>query len=89
MMDGLAFDHTHVEQPLAEAVLSPDHCRDYDALVFYDMPGIRFGEGVPQFVPPTATFVENFTALLNEGKGMVFYTMRLPVGLLGRVTPTP
>ena len=44
-MDGLAFDYTHVEQPLAEAVLSPDHCRDYDALVFYDMPGIRFGEG--------------------------------------------
>ena len=36
------------------------------------MPGIRFGEGAPQFVPPTATFVENFTALLNEGKGMVF-----------------
>ena len=72
MMDGLAFDYTHVEQPLAEAILSPDHCRDYDALVFYDMPGIRFGEGAPQFVPPTATFVENFTALLNEGKGMVF-----------------
>ena len=72
MMDGLTFDYTHVEQPLAEAILSPGHCRDYDALVFYDMPGIRFGEGAPQFVPPTATFVENFTALLKEGKGMVF-----------------
>lgn len=72
MIDALGVDYTHVEQPLAANILSVTTCEPYDALVFYDMPGIQFGEGSPEFLAPSDAFKANFEALLNHGKGMVF-----------------
>lgn len=65
---------THAEQPAAQALLNPQACADYDALVFYDMPGITFTRADPpaEFPQPPPDMVEGMRALLNEGKGMVF-----------------
>ena len=35
--------YTHVEQPAAQALFNPQAAEPYDAIVLYDMPGIRFG----------------------------------------------
>lgn len=65
---------THAEQPAAQALLNPSACADYDALVFYDMPGIRFTRSDPpaEFSLPPPEMVEGMRALLSAGKGMVF-----------------
>ena len=65
---------THAEQPDAQELLNPAACVDYDALVFYDMPGITFTRSDPPtiFPSPLAHVVEGMRALLREGKGMVF-----------------
>ena len=34
--------HTFVEQPASQAFLNPEAAEPWDALVFYDMPGIDF-----------------------------------------------
>jgi len=72
MFDSLGINYTHVEQPLAANILSVSTCEPYDALVFYDMPGIQFGESSPQFLTPSDEFKFNFQALLEAGQGMVF-----------------
>ncbi len=36
---------THVEHPAAEAVLTPDATEKFDAILFYDMPGVTFTQG--------------------------------------------
>ncbi|MGA1104138.1 MAG: ThuA domain-containing protein [Pseudomonadales bacterium] len=72
MFDSLGVNYTHVEQPLAANILSVNTCAPYDALVFYDMPGIQFGDASPQFLTPSDEFKNNFQALLEAGQGMVF-----------------
>ncbi len=65
---------THVEHPAAEALLTPEGAAPFDAIVFYDMPGVLFKRDIPPFehVDPSEKFKENFLALLESGKGMVF-----------------
>jgi type 1 glutamine amidotransferase len=63
---------THVEHPAAAAALEPDYAREYDAFVFYDMPGIRFAPGGPAFVRPSARYKANVMALTERGAGLVF-----------------
>jgi trehalose utilization protein len=63
---------TAVEHPAAQHFLSPDAARPFDALVFYDMPGIEFRPDGPHFHEPPEAVVEGFEALLAEGKGLVF-----------------
>lgn len=63
---------TQVENPAAEAFFEPKLAAPYDAFVFYDMPGLRFGPKGPQSSPPSSRTVENLTALLERGFGMVF-----------------
>lgn len=69
-LDGI--EYTHVEQPAAQVFFDPDLARDYDAFVCYDMPGIRFQPGGPEFIEPSARFRERFLELLEAGCGFVF-----------------
>lgn len=65
---------THVEQPAAAHLFDPDRLAEFDVVVFYDMPGIRFTGGEPpvRFLDPPADFVRGFREVLETGKGMVF-----------------
>lgn len=68
------FDTCHVEQPLAQQVLSVKTAQEFDALVCYDMPGIDFTatEDPPRLVSPEPEFIANFIGMLEEGIGIVF-----------------
>lgn len=74
VFDALGHDWRHVEQPQAQDALTAQATAEFDALVMYDMPGIRFtGEDPPvEFVAPTAEFQAQYLDLLNAGRGMVF-----------------
>ncbi len=63
----------HVEHPAARERLHPDRLGDIDAIVFYDMPGVRFTRGDPpvEAVPPDPAVVAGIEALLARGVGMV------------------
>jgi uncharacterized protein len=65
---------TFVDQPAAAMLLNPDAMRRFDAILFYDMPGLDFRAPVeerPAAVPPEPSLVAGFNALLVQGKGMV------------------
>lgn len=72
MFDALDVNYTHVEQPAARVFFNPDMAKDYDALVMYDMPGINFVPGEPQFEVPAEEYRAGLMSLLESGKGMVF-----------------
>lgn len=64
--------HTLVEQPASQSFLNPESAEPYDAIVFYDMPGIDFSTQPPGFVAPSENLKRGFMDLLSTGKGMVF-----------------
>jgi len=78
VFDALGHDWDHVEQPQSQEVLTAQATEQYDALVMYDMPGIRFtgeaSEGNPpvEFIEPSASFQAQYLDLLEAGRGMVF-----------------
>jgi type 1 glutamine amidotransferase len=72
MFDSLGVNYTHVEQPAARVFFNPAMAKDYDVLVMYDMPGIQFKPGGPEFESPDEDFRSGMMALLKSGKGMVF-----------------
>ena len=72
MFDALEINWTHVEQPAARVFFNPDLAEDYDVLVMYDMPGIKFAAGGPEFEIPSDDYKRAFLALLESGKGLVF-----------------
>ncbi len=64
----------HVEQPDALDRIRPGRV-DADAIVFYDMPGLRFTRDPDrplELVPPPDGYVEGLRTLLAQGVGMVF-----------------
>jgi uncharacterized protein len=63
---------THVEQPAAQALFNVEEAANYDAFVLYDMPGIRFRPGAPEFPAPDARFRRRFAELVERGHGFVF-----------------
>jgi len=66
-------DWTLVEQPAAQALLNVKQAAAYDALVFYDMPGIAFHEDAPpDITPPPEAFRRDFQKLVSTGHGFVF-----------------
>jgi type 1 glutamine amidotransferase len=75
MIRGLGgMEPTMVDQPAAAMLLNPDSMRRFDAILFYDMPGLDFRaprDVRPAAVPPEEDFVKGFEALLAEGKGIV------------------
>jgi uncharacterized protein len=70
-MRGLAW--THVEQPAAARLLTPNLAREFAAILFYDLPGLRFRkEAAPVLSEPDAEMKAGFEALLATGKPLVF-----------------
>ena len=65
-------DWTLVEQPAAQALFTVEEAAAFDAFVMYDMPGIRFQPGGPEFLEPSARYRKNFLELLDAGHGFVF-----------------
>ena len=73
-------EYTHVEQPAAQYLFSPDTSKDWDVFVMYDMPGIEFNrssettrESSPiAFHDPPEWYKNGCRDLLEMGKGMVF-----------------
>ena len=72
-------EYTHVEQPAAQAVFAQAHLRQFDAILFYDMPGIEFsrhepsaGRTQPNYPAPSAIFKEQLLAATERGIGLVF-----------------
>ena len=63
---------TAVEQPAAETFFDVDRAARFDALVFYDMPGVEFAPGGAKLHAPPAAVVSGLQALLDAGKGLVF-----------------
>ncbi len=64
----------HLEQPGALDRIRPGRV-DADAIVFYDMPGLRFTrepDRPVEFVDPPDGYVEGLSELLGAGVGMVF-----------------
>lgn len=67
-------DWTTIEQPEALGLVQPERAGEFDVLVMYDMPGIRFTGAEPpaEFVAPPPGYPEDFAAMLQRGQGMVF-----------------
>ena len=72
MFDALDVNWTHVEQPAARVFFDTTLAQDYDAFVFYDMPGLAFTPAGPDFENPSEAFKQGFLDLLDSGKGMLF-----------------
>lgn len=66
-------DFTLVEHPAASAFYNPALAAPFDALLFYDMPGYAFHPptGV-DLLPAPASAQEDFKALTQQGKPLVF-----------------
>lgn len=64
---------TMVDQPAAAQLMNPEGMAPYDALVLYDMPGLDFDAAIdkPRYVDPGEAFRRGFSALLEQGKGIV------------------
>ena len=74
MLRAIGCEPTFVDQPAAAVLLNPENLRRYDAVLFYDMPGLDFRAPAaerPGFIEPPTVFKEGFKALMAEGKGMV------------------
>lgn len=63
---------TLVEQPAARALFNVDEATVYDAFVLYDMPGIHFVPGGPDYEEPSNAYKTKFKQLLDAGHGFVF-----------------
>lgn len=74
MFDALDVMWDHVEHPEAQRSLNAEATTDYDALVFYDMPGIEFTREDPpaRFQAPAPGVIEGYRSLLDAGRGLVF-----------------
>lgn len=66
---------TFVDHPAAEWVLNPEAAADYDALLFFDVPGIDLWGGLTRQQPatsmPSAAVQDGMRRLLTAGKGIV------------------
>ncbi len=78
LLSGLAeYDVCHVEQPAAQYLDWPRVVADFDAILFYDMPGVDFtasspGQAVPGQVEPRPAYREGLRLLQDAGVGLVF-----------------
>jgi hypothetical protein len=62
-----------VKHPAAAAYLSPEGAAGYDAIVFHDLPGLRFrADRPPEVLQPSAALRAGFAGLLAAGKPMLF-----------------
>lgn len=71
-MEGVSV--SFVDQPAASHLITPDTVREFDALVFYDMPGLDFLSDMPdrpRYVDPPAEYCQALLEILRRGKGVV------------------
>jgi hypothetical protein len=63
----------HAPQPSAQAWLVAPVLGQWDAIVFYDMPGVGLKKGaLPEPESPSPALVEGMRQLLDSGQGVVF-----------------
>lgn len=63
-----------LDQPAATHLITPETVRAFDALVFYDMPGLDFLAQMPdrpRYVEPPEQYRRALLEILAEGKGVV------------------
>ena len=75
MIDALGCDWSHVEHPAAQSFFKKDNLKKFDAVLFYDMPGLNFEEIDNEskfFINPPEEYKKDFLERLNEGIGCVF-----------------
>ncbi|MGB0922034.1 MAG: ThuA domain-containing protein [Alphaproteobacteria bacterium] len=74
MIDTLGIPYTHAKQPEAQTLLNPDAAAPFDAIFFYDMPGIDFQMGgkAPNFPAPSPELKQGLEALCESGKPLLF-----------------
>jgi len=69
----LDWEWAHATQPAAQRWLRPEHAGTWDAIVLYDIPGLRLTRGVePVPADPPAGVRQGVMDLLAVGQGMVF-----------------
>jgi len=68
--DGIRWEG--VEQPGAWSCFGADRVGNWDAIVMYDMPGLRFAGGETIHVDPPEDFQRRFLEMLEAGQGFVF-----------------
>jgi hypothetical protein len=69
--EGIAW--THVEHPAAPACLAPEYVSAFDAILFYDLPGIWFRvPDAPALVAPPLQLPTHFAALTEKGTPLFF-----------------
>jgi type 1 glutamine amidotransferase len=80
LFDALGTDitWTHVEHPAAQVFFNPELAKPYDVFVFYDMAGRGRrtkpdGTAETYDIEPSPELRKNFKALLESGKGLVFF----------------
>lgn len=70
-IDGITW--THVQPPEAREWFRPEHVGKWDAIVCYDMQGIRFRKPeLPDLLIPPAEYVYGMRDMLDAGQGIVF-----------------
>jgi len=75
MIDSLGFDWSHIEHPAAQSFFKKENLKKFDAILFYDMPGLNFDEIKDDskfFIKPPQEYKDDFLERLSEGKGCVF-----------------
>lgn len=75
MIDTLGCDWSHIEHPAAQSFFKKDNLKKFDAVLFYDMPGLNFEEindDSKFLINPPKEFKNDFLERLNEGLGCVF-----------------
>ena len=68
--DGIRWEGA--EQPGAWSCFGADQVGNWDAIVMYDMPGLRFVGGETIHVDPPEDFQRRFLEMLDAGQGFVF-----------------
>lgn len=67
---------THVEQPAAQAFWDPEMAKAFDVFVYFDAMGrseMKLADGSTGFEKPPKKSQDGLKALLQSGKGMVFF----------------
>jgi uncharacterized protein len=68
----LGWEWRREEQPSAQALLSPAHAGEWDAILFHDLPGLHLRRGEPPApFGPTQEIRDALTALFDTGIGVV------------------
>ena len=75
MVDSLGFNWSHIEHPAAQSFFKKENLKKFDAILFYDMPGLNFDEINDEskfFINPPQEYKDDFLERLSEGKGCIF-----------------